>query len=279
MKPKLPMFLANSAGTLMFLSGCSNETTNLVPAAPTPDVSLATTAFGQVLTGANGKTLYFFASDVQGKSECTGNCTTNWPAYTKENPTLGAGLVASDFSTITKADGSKQTLYKGWPLYYYVGDTKAGDTNGEKIGNVWFVAKTKYSIFYANTQLVGNDGKNYLGDYTPGDGKTVYLIDAAGRTLYGFMNDKKNTNAYTKADFSNNTTWPIAELDVPTDLPSNLSASDFSTVDVFGKKQLVFRGHPLYYFGADNAQKGANKGISVPKPGVWPVYNSATAAL
>jgi predicted lipoprotein with Yx(FWY)xxD motif len=185
------MFLANSAGTLMFLSGCSNETTNLVPAAPTPDVSLATTAFGQVLTGANGKTLYFFASDVQGKSECTGNCTTNWPAYTKENPTLGAGLVASDFSTITKADGSKQTLYKGWPLYYYVGDTKAGDTNGEKIGNVWFVAKTKYSIFYANTQLVGNDGKNYLGDYTPGDGKTVYLIDAADRILYGFMNDKK----------------------------------------------------------------------------------------
>jgi len=246
---------------------------------PKFSVSLGQTTLGSVLTDENGKTLYFFASDITGQPQCSGNCLTNWPVFYKENPTLGTNLVASDFATITRADGTKQTTYKGWPLYYYAGDTKAGDVAGEKVNNVWFVAKPNYSLFFANAQLVGNDGKNYLSDYTVGEGKTVYLVDAAGKTLYGFVPDKKNTNTYTKSDFSNDGVWPIAQIAIPTDLPSNLSASDFTVIDVFGKKQLCFRGHPLYYFGLDNGVKGATKGVSVPRPGVWPVYNSTTTAL
>lgn len=160
-----------------------------------------------------------------------------------------------------------------------MGDTKAGDASGEKLNNVWFVAKPNYSLFFGNVQLVGNDGKNYLSDYTVGEGKTIYLVDASGKTLYGYVPDKKNTNVYTKSDFSNNGTWPITEIAMPTDLPSNLSTSDFTVIDVFGKKQLVFRGHPLYYFGSDNGVKGVTKGVSVPRPGVWPVYNASTIAL
>lgn len=263
-----------SLGVMLFVAACT-KTDNT----PTFDVSLGQTTLGQVLTGANGKTLYFFASDISGQSQCTGNCLTNWPVFYKESPTLSTDLAAADFGTITRSDGTKQTTYKGWPLYYYSGDTKAGDITGEKANNVWFVAKTNYSLFFANAQLVGNDGKNYLADYTVGDGKTVYLVDAAGRTLYGYVPDKKNTNAYTKSDFSNNATWPIAEIAIPSNLPSNLSASDFTVIDVFGRKQLVFRGHPLYYFGLDNNAKGSTKGVSVPRPGVWPVYNASTAAL
>ena len=50
-----------------------------------------------------------------------------------------AGLNAADFATITRADGAKQTTFKGFPLYYWVNDAKRGDTTGQDVGKVWFV--------------------------------------------------------------------------------------------------------------------------------------------
>ena len=43
------------------------------------------------------------------------------------------GLKDADFGTITRADGKKQTTYKGMPLYFFVGDKAAGDTNGQGV--------------------------------------------------------------------------------------------------------------------------------------------------
>lgn len=246
---------------------------------PPKDLSLAETSLGKVLTDDKGKTLYFFSNDIAGGTQCTGNCLTNWPIYYKANPTLGAGLEASDFGTISRSDGAMQSTYKGWPLYYYVNDAATSDMKGENVNKVWFVAKPQYSLFVGNTQLVGNDGKNYLGDYTEGTGKTKYLMDKDGRTLYGFKPDKKNTNTYTKSDFSNDATWPIAQITDLSNLPTGYAAADFTVIDVFGKKQLCYKGHPLYYFGPDGTSKGVTKGVSVPRPGVWPIVNSDTAPL
>jgi predicted lipoprotein with Yx(FWY)xxD motif len=50
------------------------------------------------------------------------------------------GLKAGDFGTITRADGKKQTTYKGMPLYYFIKDTKAGDTMGQGVKDIWTVA-------------------------------------------------------------------------------------------------------------------------------------------
>ncbi len=131
---------------------------------PPKDLSLAETSLGKVLTDDKGKTLYFFSNDIAGGTQCTGNCLTNWPIYYKANPTLGAGLEASDFGTISRSDGAMQSTYKGWPLYYYVNDAATGDMKGENVNKVWFVAKPQYSLFVGNTQLVGNDGKNGNAD-------------------------------------------------------------------------------------------------------------------
>ena len=54
-------------------------------------------------------------------------------------------------------------------------------------------------------------------------------------------------------------------------MPSILDKALFTSIDVFGKKQLTYKGWPMYYFGADNMQRGLNMGVSVPTPGVWPV--------
>src|SRR5687767_9001407 len=116
---------------------------------------------GDILVDGNGKTLYFFTKDVSGESKCIDGCLSDWPVYYAPDLVPGAGIDAADFSTITRSDGTPQTAYKGWPLYYYAGDNAGGDTNGEAVGNVWFVAKPNYSIMLANAQLVGKDGKNY----------------------------------------------------------------------------------------------------------------------
>jgi predicted lipoprotein with Yx(FWY)xxD motif len=36
-----------------------------------------------------------------------------------------------DFGTIYREDGLAQTTYRGWPLYTFVNDYKAGDIKGE----------------------------------------------------------------------------------------------------------------------------------------------------
>ena len=127
-----------------------------------------------------------------------------------------------------------------------------------------------------NAQLVGNDGKNYTSTYTVGTGQTLYFSDGKGVTLYAFSPDNFNINNYTKPDFSNDATWPIYQTDQVV-VPSTLDKTQFTSINVFGKKQLTYKGWPLYYFGPDGGVRGANKGVSVPTPGVWPVVTKDVA--
>lgn len=226
--------------------------------------------FGNILVDEKGMALYFFTKDANGLSNCDGDCLGNWPAFFTPTVNLAKGLNARDFGVITRKDGSRQTTYKGWPLYYFAGDRTAGSINGEGLGNVWFVAKPNYTIMLANNQLTGLDGVKYRGDYTEGQEDVQYFVDAFGNTLYIFMNDEFNVNNYTSEDFSNNGAWPVFEADDIV-VPSNLDRSLFGTIDVVGRKQLTYNGWPLYYFGQDKQQRGSNKGVSVPIAGVWPV--------
>lgn len=259
---------------------CDSDDNSVVIDKKTIKVAQSNT-FGKILTDREGKTLYFFSRDSKGISECTTGCLDVWPIFYTDNlSNIDKSLNASDFSTITRPDGKKQTTYKGWPLYYYKNDTKAGDINGDKVNNVWYVAKPDYTVMYTLAQLVGNDGKNYVtsnnaSTYTEGVGITFYLTDANGRTLYRFKNDKKDKNNFTAADFSNNGVWPISELS-KMKFPSILNPADFGTITVHGRTQLTYKGWPLYYFGQDTA-RGDNKGISVPTPNVWPIVNTDTA--
>jgi len=95
---------------------------------------------GKYLTDAKGMTLYVFKKDSPGKSACTGPCVENWPVYYREKVAAPAGVKAEDFGTISRTDGKKQTTYKGWPLYYFVGDKAPGDTAGQGIKDIWYAA-------------------------------------------------------------------------------------------------------------------------------------------
>lgn len=234
---------------------------------------------GEILTDADDKTLYFFSNDTEGMSMCAGGCLEVWPVFYAEVITTDDGLETEDFATITREDGAKQTTYKGRPLYYFASDANAGDTKGDGINDVWFVAKTDYSLMYVNAQLLGNDGKNYVinedGQYVEGEGKTMYITDSNGRTLYIFTKDKEDTNVFTNEEFSNNNIWPIYYTEIDR-LPSVLNKVDFGAIKVHGQRdQLTYKGWPVYQFGNDT-EKGDNKGVSVPMPGIWPIIHKNT---
>lgn len=91
---------------------------------------------GGILTDAAGRTLYVFDKDQPGKSNCQGPCAQNWPAYTAE-PAAGAASPreASRFDR----EGVQQWAWNGQPLYYFAGDTKPGDRNGDGRNGVWHI--------------------------------------------------------------------------------------------------------------------------------------------
>jgi predicted lipoprotein with Yx(FWY)xxD motif/plastocyanin len=94
---------------------------------------------GSFLVDSTGMALYLYTRDTKDMSVCKGNCEVNWPIFYSEHlPTMG-DLKADDFGTITREDGTKQTTFQGWPLYYYIKDMKAGDVTGQDVGKVWYV--------------------------------------------------------------------------------------------------------------------------------------------
>lgn len=99
-----------------------------------------TDELGPFLTDANGMTLYLFEKDTTAnESTCEGDCLANWPAATAEGTlTLPAGI-PGELTAITRADGAQQLAYNGIPLYHYAADSAAGDTNGQEVGDVWYV--------------------------------------------------------------------------------------------------------------------------------------------
>lgn len=93
----------------------------------------------EVLTDANGMTLYTYDKDTAGVSNCYDKCATNWPPLMVSADAKAEG----DFTIVDRTDGTKMWAYKGMPLYLWVKDTKPGDTTGDGVGEVWHTAVEK----------------------------------------------------------------------------------------------------------------------------------------
>jgi len=90
-----------------------------------------------MLVDAKGMTLYIFAKDAPGTSNCNDNCAKNWP------PVMAAAdaMPVGEWTIVTRADGSKQWAYKGMPVYGWIKDAKPGDMTGNGMGNgAWKMA-------------------------------------------------------------------------------------------------------------------------------------------
>jgi predicted lipoprotein with Yx(FWY)xxD motif len=102
-------------------------------------IKATSSPLGTILVDQDGKTLYLFEADSQNKSNCSGGCLSLWPPVDADGKaTAGSGVTAGMIGT---AAGSSQVTYAGHPLYWFSGDTAAGDTNGEGLtdfGGAWY---------------------------------------------------------------------------------------------------------------------------------------------
>jgi predicted lipoprotein with Yx(FWY)xxD motif len=106
-------------------------------------VALRKTTLGSVLVDARGRTLYVFEKDHNGKSACDTACAKFWPPLVSGvQPRAGTGVHKSMLGVTKRQDGRRQVTYAGHPLYTFVGDKTAGQTNGEgqtNFGAEWYV--------------------------------------------------------------------------------------------------------------------------------------------
>ncbi|MCU1758147.1 hypothetical protein NTD84_00230 [Pseudomonas sp. 14P_8.1_Bac3] len=84
-----------------------------------------------------GMTLYTFDKDTGGKSVCTGDCAKNWPPLAAKAGDKAEGK----WSIVKRDDGTMQWAYDGKPLYTFMKDKAPGDMTGDKMKDVWHVAR------------------------------------------------------------------------------------------------------------------------------------------
>ena len=108
--------LAVCFGISALLGACGGDDYGSTPApsSGSASVTLRQAAGGATyLADSEGRALYTFANDLRGdaqnaaESACAAGCLAKWPVFYMETIKTPDGLVASDFATITRDDGSK----------------------------------------------------------------------------------------------------------------------------------------------------------------------------
>ena len=233
------------------------------------------TASGKVVVGAEhldrtGFSLYTFDDDTAGVSNCSGSCLTNWPALVADENDLAEVPYSIIMRTPVGTNAAvKQWAYQGKPLYFFISDTIAGQTNGKAIAK-WHLARPQPMQIKNNT---------ILGSLLSGAGltKTAITENAVekmsnqpkhGFTLYTFDSDTVGVSNCVDTCLTN---WPalIATAGAVAQAPYSLIAR------TSGEYQWALNGKPLYFFAADTIPGNIN-GEDV--NGVWHVARISSVA-
>jgi predicted lipoprotein with Yx(FWY)xxD motif len=214
---------------------------------------------GKILVGYKGMTLYMYTKDEPNKSNCNDACLKNWPPLlTNGSPVLGDGVDKALVGTAKLADGSTIVTYNKMPLYYWVKDTKAGDTTGQGVNNVWYVVSPEGKVIGMDAVLnVATDAK--LGKI---------LVDSKGMTLYMYTKDEANKSNCGDSCLK---AWPpfLTEGSPKAGTGVDQSLIGFTTL-ADGRKIVTYNKMPLYYWAAD-VKAGDTTGQGVNS--VWYVVN------
>ena len=102
-------------------------------------LQLVDTTLGKVVADSDGKVLYLYVPDgTSTVSKVSAGTLAAWPPVKATGvPTLGPGLTAKS-STGKQPNGEEWVMYNGHLLYGFTGDTKAGDVNGNALGDIWY---------------------------------------------------------------------------------------------------------------------------------------------
>ena len=174
MKSKITLFIAAAAlSGAALIAATFGDTSSASPlhASKGALVALRTTPLGNVLVDARGRTLYLFKKDKHGRSACYGACATYWPPLlSPAKPRPGIGVHASLLGLTKRTNGKRQVTYAGHPLYTFIADTRAGQTNGEGLTNfgaTWDAIAASGSAVQPTASDSGAPAGGYGGGYGP----------------------------------------------------------------------------------------------------------------
>ncbi|AWN23586.1 hypothetical protein DKM44_10390 [Deinococcus irradiatisoli] len=198
---------------------------------------------GTILTDKAGMVLYLYTKDSENVTNCYDQCAAAWPPLLSDAlPTLPDGA-PGQLSLVKRKDGQQQVAYNGWPLYYWVRDTKPGDTTGQNVGKVWYAVNPGPVV---STSKTGDLGE--------------HLVAPNGMTLYLYTKDEKNlSNCYDQCAAA----WPPL---LTAYLPESKDSKLGTTARKDGALQVTYDGQPLYYWVRDT-KPGDMTGQNVGK--VW----------
>ena len=209
----------------------------------------SSSSLGNYLENGTGFTLYMFGKDIPGNgtSACTGACAAVWKPFYASNLRLPSSLSSSNFTAITRSDGSKQTAYNGWPLYYFSSDSSSGSMIGEganQYGGLWYAMPP--TLQQTGGQIIGGSTYTIGIAYLPSIG--IYLTNSSGFTLYYRSSDAPNSGNTTCNTSVCETNWPLF-YQSSLNLPPGLSPSQFSTITPYNSTKITtYNGYALFYW-------------------------------
>ena len=222
-------------------------------------LAVATNAFiGPYLTDLAGMALYIYGADFPGDcnhppvSNCYDDCAQSWPVFNANERTLPSTLDDAAFGTLDRGDGTHQTTYNGWPLYYYKTDTTANVINGQGKSKTWFAAELVLPNLVVMRGPVSGGGLKFLGD---DHGWTLYSVagDTVGTSTEPAVSNCTGSCLESFTPFGSGDVFPCTSLE-PHDVTLFLRGD--------GVMQAAYKGVPLYYSHNDT-RSGDELGVGV----------------
>jgi uncharacterized protein (TIGR03118 family) len=299
MKRKITLFIAAAAlSGAVLVAAAFGDTSAAAPlrAQNGALVSLRQTGLGKVLVDARGRTLYLFGKDTRGRSACNAACAAYWPPLiSSAKPRAGSGVRVSLLGVTKRTDGKRQVTYAGHPLYTFVGDTKAGQTNGEGLNNFGAVWEAVAASGRGIAPAASSSGSDQLGGgYGYGSGYRAAAASTRAQTdVYSVHALVSDAAAAPAADASlvngwgltagPTTPWWAANNGTNTStLYNGAGAKQALTVAVAGGPTgAVFNGSASDFVVAQNGKSGAARFLFATEGGTimgWsPAVNANTA--
>ena len=150
-----PFFAMTALGGFVLLaaacggSSAGGRTAAAATPAPSTSVKAITANVGgqpeTILTDREGRTLYLFTPEKDGKVMTSGSVLEEWHPLLLPSGTAMAFVeppLPGKVGVAVRPDGTRQVSYNEWPLYTFAGDRKSGDANGQGVANQWFAVQS-----------------------------------------------------------------------------------------------------------------------------------------
>ncbi len=143
------------------------------PIAPAPDLppgfTVVSTLAGRQLLSDRGFTIYASDADRRGRSACEGDCLQRWAPVVAP----ASGRARGDWRILERADGTRQWVFRGRPLYRHLLDTRVRSREGTDAAG-WHIVYVQEAppVPRSFTAQVATAG--------------LVLADSEGRTIYAY---------------------------------------------------------------------------------------------